>query len=627
MFGAPKITARQRRVGAMMIDTQVWRDAWSLLLPKEKRRAKKVFAIVIVTAILAAAMVASIMPFLVILSDPSAISDYPLLTKFYDRFEFQSSYSFLITLGTLALIVNLLASLSQIARSYAIFHFSARQTESFSSRLISIYLRQPYVFFLDRHTGELSTKVLAVSQQVTDLFYRPAAEIVAAICSALAVLMFVFWVAPIVSLACMVVLGGIYGTTYLVIRRRIKTMGQMQHAANLRRYRVTSEALGGIKALKIRGRETAYINRFRDPARRIADVQKTSGALSEIPGFVLQALAFGGIILLGLALLDPATPENGNGFNSVLPTVGLFAFAGQRLLPELQRIYIGFTQMQMGTASVAALKQDLSLAAPSSETDGDAGPMIGLRNSIDIRNVCYRYPNSDTLRLNDVSLTVKAGERIGIVGTTGAGKSTLADLVLGLIQPDTGTLSVDGIVIDQDNVTAWRRSLGYVPQDIFLIDGTISENVALGDAGDDIDLDRVKDACRVAQLSTFIETDLEQQYDTVVGERGVRLSGGQRQRIGVARAMYDNPDLLVFDEATSALDTITENEIIEAIDTLQGDKTILIIAHRLTTVRHCDRIIVLDAGRIAESGTWDELVKNGQLFQKLAVGNKRDNVG
>ena len=610
-----------------MIDTQVWRDAWSLLLPEEKARAKKVFAIVIVTAILAAAMVASIMPFLVILSDPSSISEYPVLASLYDRFGFQSSYGFLITLGSIALIVNLLASLSQIARSYAIFYFSSRQTESFSTRLISTYLRQPYAFFLDRHTGELSTKVLAVSQQVVDWFYRPAAEIVAALCSALAVLLFVFWVAPWVSLACLVVLGGLYGTTYLIVRRRIRTMGQYQHAANLARYRVTSEALGGIKALKIRGREQAYIDRYREPAHRIANVQRQSGVLSEVPGFVLQALAFGGIILLGLALLDPVASEDGSGFNSVLPTVGLFAFAGQRLLPELQRIYICFTQMQMGIASVAALKQDVLMNVPPHDSDTSQGKVIRLHDRLDIRKVCYRYPNSETLRLNDVSLTVKAGERIGIVGTTGAGKSTLADLVLGLIQPDSGSLNVDGTPIDHGNVTAWRRSLGYVPQDIFLIDGTISENVALGDTKDELDLKRVKDACRVAQLTSFIETELEDQYDTMVGERGVRLSGGQRQRIGVARAMYDNPDLLVFDEATSALDTITENEIIDAIDNLQGDKTILIIAHRLTTVRDCDRIVVLDAGRIAEIGTWDELVQNGQLFQKLAAGNTRDHSG
>ena len=606
-----------------MKDAGIWARAWSLMRPDERRRARRVLVIVVLTAFLAAAMVASIMPFLIILADPASVANNPALAALHDWMGFGSTYSFLIALGIGALAVNLLASAAQVARSYAIFVFSARQAESLSTRLLATYLRQPYSFFLDRHSGDLGTRVLAVSQQVVDAFYRPAAEIVAVLCSALAVLAFVFWVAPLVSVICILVLGVIYGATYFLIRQRIAALGELQLSASQARHRVTVEALGGIKALKIRSREQAYIDRFRKPARDLARVQIAAGTTSEVPGYVLQALAFGGIIALGIALLEAEDAESAAGFNAVLPILGVFAFAGQRLIPELQRIYASFTQMRFGHVAVDAIYEDLIHEREASAEVG-LEQAIGLSERLEIEAVSYRYPNSEVLRLDDLSLGIDAGERIGVVGTTGSGKSTLADLVLGLITPETGRLVADGVPITQDNLRAWRRSLGYVPQDIFLIDGSIRDNIALGDSPSDVDEDRLRAACRVARLDAFVEHELPEGYDTLVGERGVRLSGGQRQRIGIARAMYDQPDLLVFDEATSALDMITEKEIIASIDDLPGDKTILIIAHRLATVRACDRIVVMDHGRIAECGTWDELVRNGQLFQRLALAGTED---
>ena len=233
-------------------------------------------------------------------------------------------------------------------------------------------------------------------------------------------------------------------------------------------------------------------------------------------------------------------------------------------------------------------------------------------------DVSYRYPNAELAGLTGVTLDFKAGERIGIVGSTGAGKTTLADLVLGLLQPSKGLIVADGTPITEANLRAWQQSVGYVPQDIFLTDASISENIALGEPPQEIDEARVRRAAEIARIDAFILEELPDGYATTIGERGVRLSGGQRQRIGIARALYHDADLIVFDEATSALDNLTEREVMTAIDALPGDKTVLMIAHRLSTVKHCDRIVVLDKGRVVDCDTWDWLMANSATFQSIA---------
>jgi ABC-type multidrug transport system fused ATPase/permease subunit len=350
----------------------------------------------------------------------------------------------------------------------------------------------------------------------------------------------------------------------------------------------------------------------------MANTEVKISILSSVPQIGLQAVALGGVILLCIVLVDPVALSSGSALGGVLPILGVFAFAGQRLMPQLALLYQSLTQIQTSTAAVDAVYEDLVLGRNTRPLPEHTPSIQGLARSLRLENVSYSYPNADKAGIRDLFLTIEAGEKIGIVGSTGAGKTTLADVILGLLEPREGRVVADGVEITQDNVSSWMQGVGYVPQDIFLTDAPISENIALGVPPEDIDMERIRKAARIARIDQFVEDELPDGYQTHIGERGVRLSGGQRQRIGIARAMYHDANLIVFDEATSALDNLTEAEVIEAIDALPGDKTVIMIAHRLSTVKRCDRIVVLDKGRVVGCDAWTELMSGNAFFQRIA---------
>lgn len=584
----------------------------------ERRMALVVLAVVVLAALSSALMVGSVLPFLSVLADPSRIQSTPLLAWAYDALGFASSYGFLVALGGGALGVIVLSSAIQILRTYVVARFALMQMHKLSHRLLSVYLRQPYEFFLDRHSGDLGTKILSESQEVVGRFFMPAAHALAGLCTTIALVGLLLWVHPVVAAWSFVLLGGAYATVFALSRHRLARLGQRRAEVNAERFRLATESLGGIKDIKLLGREARYADRYERPSSEMAWTQIKVNVLSEMPAYALYALAFGGMIVLCLALLDPEGLESGAALGGILPLLGVFAFAGQRLMPELNRLYLGVTNLRYGAAAVDAVHADLvGRAAQAAPEDGGADA-LGLRERIRLEDLAYSYPGASAPGLRDISLEIGAGERIGIVGSSGAGKSTLADILLGLLAPTRGRVEVDGVAITKGNVRAWQRRVGYVPQDIFLADASVAENIALGLAAEEIDPARLRDAARIARIDRYIEEALPEGYGTKVGERGVRLSGGQKQRIGIARALYHDADLIVFDEATSALDSLTEQEVMAAIDALPGDKTVVLIAHRLTTVRNCDRILVMSGGSCTHFASWDRLAEESEEFRKLA---------
>ena len=601
-----------------MINLDTWRKGWALLDARERRNAWITLAVVILGALSSALMVGSVLPFLMVLSDPGQIARVPALTWAYEVFGFTSDYAFLIAMGLACFAFIVLSSLIQVAKTYAVARFALMRVHSISHRLMIAYLRQPYAFFLNRHTGEMSTRVLAETQEVVNGFLRPAAELIAATLSVIALVGLLLWVNPVVAAISFALLGGLYGVVYVLSRRALKQYGLVRAEANSDRYRIANEALGGIKDIKLLGREASYAARYAAPSYRMARALTSVQLISQIPQLTLQAVAFGGVILLCLILMDPQGLASGAALGGILPTLGLFAFAAQRLMPELSKLYSSIAKLQVGSAAVNIVHDDLIDKAGSGSLPSAIPSALGLNQRLELVDVSYRYPSAELAGLTGVTLDLKAGERIGIVGSTGAGKTTLADLVLGVLQPSKGLIVADGTPITEANLRAWQQSVGYVPQDIFLTDASISENIALGEPPQEIDEARVRRAAEIAQIDTFILEELPDGYATTIGERGVRLSGGQRQRIGIARALYHDADLIVFDEATSALDNLTEREVMTAIDALPGDKTVLMIAHRLSTVKHCDRIIVLDKGRVVDCDTWDRLMANSATFQSIA---------
>lgn len=605
-----------------MINVKIWRMAWALLDDRERRNFWILLSIVIVGALSSALMVGSILPFLSVLSDPGRIDAVPALTWAYEIFGFESDYTFLVGLGLASLGVIVFTNGLLILKTWAVARFTTMRIHSISHRLMTAYLRQPYAFFLNRHSAEMGVRILSETQQVVNTFISPAVELIAATFTVLAIVVLLFLVEPVVALIAFAVLGGIYGGIYALSRRGLKQLGHQRAQTNSARFKTINEALGGIKDIKLLGCEDAYLARYAVQSLSMARTLARIVLITQLPQFGLQVIAFGGIILLCLILVDADGLATGAALNSILPTIGLFAFAGQRLMPELSKLYQSLTKLQAGAAAVEVVHDDLAAWVESDDATRIVRNRLSFREDLLFENISYSYPDSPHTGVRNVTLAISAGEKIGIVGSTGAGKTTIADLVLGLLTPTAGRLLVDGKAVTQENLRAWQRNVGYVPQNIFLTDASVAENIALGVPHKRIDEARVVEAARIAQLDEFIRSELPEGYATAVGERGVRLSGGQRQRIGIARALYHDADFIVFDEATSALDNLTEREVMDAIDALPDEKTVVMIAHRLSTLHRCDRIVVMDQGCVVGYDSWAALMVGNPVFQRIAQAHE-----
>ncbi len=598
-------------------DRSLWRRGLSLLEPDERRKAWLVLVIVIISAISSAVMVGSILPFLTVLSDPSRIESTPELAWLYERFGFSSHYAFIIALGVATISMIVVANAVQMLRVFAVARYTMLRTHSISHRLLARYLHQPYEFFLTAHSSDISARILDESTQVVQYFLRPAAEVISAVFTLSMVLGVVIWVDPPIAVMAIGILGSVFGVTVLLSSQRLTKVGKDRNIANRARYRIAGETLAGIKDIKLLDSERVFLSRYDRQSLRMAHSNVAKNVITQLPPYVIQTLVFAGFILLCLLMLDSGATDPVKVMAELIPTLGVMALAAQRLMPELSRLFTNVGLLRFGRAAVDAVYDGFSSGEAVAAGKAAQQEPLPLRRALVLDGIGYRYPNADTAGLEEISLTIKAGERIGVVGSSGAGKTTLADILLGLLRPETGEIRADDVAITADRLPAWRRTVGYVPQEIYLLDASVTENIAFGVPPRKIDRARVEAAAQMAKLDAFIQNELSQGYDTPVGERGLRLSGGQRQRIGIARALYRDADLIVLDEATSALDNVTEQEVMAATEALPGDKTVVMIAHRLSTVRRCDRILVLDKGRIAGFDTWDNLSAGNPVFQTL----------
>jgi ABC-type multidrug transport system fused ATPase/permease subunit len=561
--------------------------------------------------------VASIAPFMSVAADPGVIHRNGVLQRLYELGGFASETAFLVALGLAVIGVIVLSSGVSAAATWAMLRYAWAVHHHLANRLLRGYLAQPYAFFVECNTANLHRNLLAEVQSVASGVLIPALTVVARSLVTLAIVVLLVAIDPLLALIVVLVLAGAYGLIYLIVRRRQGALGFARMDANRERYKVAGEAFGGIKDVKVLQREAAFASRFVPPSASFSRAMASNTAIAQLPRYLLEAVAFGGILLIVLFSLHA-----GLEFARILPTLSLYAFAGYRLMPTLQQIFAGVTQIRFNRAALDELSNDLERFRDD-RIESHLPPALPFQESIDFDAVTFRYPGASRPALDAVSLSVPLNQTIGLVGASGSGKTTLVDLLLGLYQPMSGRILVDGVELDEVRIPAWRQQVGYVPQQIFLSDDTIASNIAFGVPHQEIDVARVERAARIAHLHDFVQA-LPDGYETVVGERGVRLSGGQRQRIGIARALYHEPAVLVLDEATSALDGATEEAVMDAIRGLAGHKTIVLIAHRLSTVRDCDRIFLFDQGRLACHGTFDELAASSPLFRAMAKLNSAD---
>jgi len=597
---------------------------YALLSPRDRRRAGLVLVLMLATASFALLGVGSILPFLTLAMDPTAVQRSSMLNWIYLRSGVETVPDFVMVLGvatlTLIVLMNVVAALAL----WIEMRFINGATHSISVRLLEQYLSRPYDFFLTQNTTDLSKNVLNEVDQLVGGVLRSATVLLSRGLVAAALITLLLLIQPMVTLAAMGALGILHAIGYSAIHRRLTVLGKKRLDTNTGRYKFVAEAFGGLKEVKTLGREAFFIDQYAGVSKKNSDYVTASRVYPRLPLFLIESLAFGGFMAGVLVLM-----ASGNTMADVIPVLGLFAIAATRLLPGFQEILSSLASFRFNEHLLQKLYSDLVETRVETVTSQAAGPQVPLafERHIRLEHVGFRYDGTDRNVIGDLTLEIPKNSSLALVGTTGAGKTTLVDIVLGLLVPTSGRVVVDDTVLGVDNASAWRRKIGYVPQDVFLTDDTIMRNIAFGLHDAQIDRAAVEKAASIAHIHDFIVSELPEGYATVVGERGVRLSGGQRQRLGIARALCHDPELLVLDEATSDIDNITEGHITEAIQNLAGKKTLLIVAHRLGTVKRCDRICVLDNGEIIASGTFDELAASNPVFQKMIQGMRREPAG
>jgi ATP-binding cassette, subfamily B, bacterial PglK len=522
-----------------------------------------------------------------------------------------------LVLGSGVIVLYGLKSLLAIGLSWARARIALAQNYLFAERLLERYLHRPWTFFLQNNTSALLHRIMGQTNLLGLYLFNELAILTSELLVIVAVLGFLAWLNPLVTLG----LCGILGVTGLVLvlglRRHSTRLGQIRLENEQGAFRTAEIAMTGAKEIRLNHSQRYFFQRFSVLMRRNVRANIAITTLRDIPRFVLEFAIVGGFLgLLGWLQMQKVPTE------TILSIAAVYAAASFRLLPSLNRLSQAVYHLRVALPLLEGLYADLRLEEAEKKTGSAAPtaplPALPFAEAIAFEQVSFCYPGAVTPALQAVTLVVPRNTAVGIVGPTGAGKTTLVEILTGLLSPDSGHISLDGVPLRPEHLPGWQARIGYVPQQIYLYDETILRNIAFGVPDAAIDVERAVAAARLANIATFIDS-LPGGYQAQVGDRGVKLSGGQRQRLGIARALYRQPDVVVMDEATSALDTTTEAEVAAAIRDLSGHKTLFIIAHRLSTVRHCDQIVVLEGGRVVSTGTFAELQQVCPTFRRLVA--------
>ena len=576
------------------------------LLLTDRHKVRLIFLLImtLIMALLDMAGVASVMPFLTVLSNPELIETNSILKTLFNlstKFGIESIDQFIFFFGILLFLFLILTLSFKALTLYAQIRFANFCEFSLSKKFMKNYLRQPYSWFFNRHSAEIGKNILSDCGQIIGTGVKPLINLMTNLFAALALITLLILVDFKVALITGLILFVTYGIIYLIYRIVLFKVGKDRLNSNKMRFNIIVEAFSGIKEIKLGGMENFFINRFSESARLYARSCAYISSVSNLPRFALEGVGFGGIILILLMIIR----EKGN-ITDTIPIIALYTFAGYRLLPAIQNVFASLTQLRFITPTIDNLYID---AMDENFENKKNQENIDLNQNIVLKNVSYIYPDTHDYVLKNISMNIPVGSNIGIIGPTGCGKTTLIDIIIGLLKLKEGKFEIDGITINDNNSRAWQSLIGYVPQNIYLINDSISANIAFGVEHNNIDHNTIEKVAKIANIHDFIINDLPQKYETFVGERGLKLSGGQLQRIAIARALYNNPKLLVLDEATSALDDKTEKLVMDAVYNLKKQNmTVIMIAHRLSTLSSCDQIFSIDKGKINKQGKFDELI-------------------
>jgi ATP-binding cassette, subfamily B, bacterial PglK len=594
-------------------------DFWDILTPKQRRGILTMLIVSMTMAFSTVSGIAAIAPFFAVLGQPNLIDHNALLHWAYTHGGFSSKRGFIVALGMAFIGVMLIANLINIFGSLAMGRLALRVGTELQSTLFGEYLARPYSFHVRSNSTTLFNNINHECARVTNGILRNAFMLLTNLVTASFIILSVVLLKPMIALVMIAGLAGGYALIYFVLRNRLLRFGQTQSRFAIEQAQILHESFGAIKEIIVLQAQNFFRGRFERASKSFSLAAANAQVISQNPRHLMECVAAVGLVGLALVLSDREDGVSGTWLGQLT----FLAFAAYRLLPTLQLVFTASVNIRADRAALALIAPDLRRArnaihATTLEnlTRTDSAWQVRPQREIRLEEVSFRYAPDQPWALLGVSLRIPARATVGIVGVNGSGKTTLVDVIVGLLVPSEGRLEVDGSTLDETNRAAWQSRIAYVPQNIFLLDSSIAQNIALGIPAADIDRHRLLEAIRVAQLDEFIKT-LPAGYDHRVGERGIHLSGGQRQRIGIARALYRAATVLVFDEATNALDGLTEQELMATLERLRGRYTTILIAHRMTTVRSCDIIFELENGKITGSGTYDGLLKSSAVFQRM----------
>jgi ATP-binding cassette, subfamily B, bacterial PglK len=564
-----------------------------LARPYGRKKLAFVFFLSLAQGIFQVVGVTSIFPFLAIAADPDRIRHSQFGLRFLALLPPMSNRELLITAGIVAIVGLLLSNAVNLLAEYARTRYAHSFGHWLRVRLLRRMASQPYGYFLQRNSGDLLKKVVGDVMNYIDGVLLPLLDSIARGLTAALLLATLFLVQPVIALSATVGLGAFYLIIFRLLARKRREANEGLRTSFAGSYREAQQMLAGIKPIKVHRAEEHFLSRFAGYSAIVAQMFARVPIVANTARYLVEPLAFGGLVLAVVVLA-----ARGRDFSDILPNLGVMAVAGYRLIPTLQLLYAQVTRLTSMRYSLDEVFEEFAAA----EREGKSGKIeisprkprrIEWEDAITLDAVSFIYPGTDRPVLDRFSIAIQKNMSIGFIGTTGSGKSTLIDLLLGLHRPTSGRVLIDGQPLTPELIPSWQATIGYVPQEIFLIDDTIARNIALGVPDNEIDDARLQEVCSIAQILDFIKTELRDGFQTIVGERGVRLSGGQRQRLGLARALYHRPSLLLLDEATSALDTATEAKLIEALHSLTGKLTIVMATHRLSAVGGYDELINL----------------------------------
>lgn len=577
------------------------RKLWQHISPRRRKQFAILLVLMVVASFAEIFSIGAVLPFLGVLTSPEAAFSHPAAQPIIRLLGLSAPEQLLLPLTVVFATAALIAGSMRLLLLWASNRLSFATGADLSFSIYRRTLHQPYAVHCARNSSEVINGISIKANGVIYTTIVPTLTLISSTVMLIAILAALLAVEPVIALGAFGGFGMIYAVIIKLTRKRLLANSQRIARESSSVIKSLQEGLGGIRDVLIDGSQAAYCQIYRNADLPLRRAQGNNLFMGASPRFGMEAL---GMILI--AILAYVLAQREDSIVNAIPILGALALGAQRLLPVLQAAYLAWSGIKGGQASLQDTLELLNQPLPHDVDEPPVKPLL-FEHTIALHGLGFRYSPGSTNVLHNLNLTIPKGSRTGFIGITGSGKSTLLDIVMGLLEPTEGTMEIDGQAVTAQNNRAWQAHIAHVPQAIFLADSTIAENIAFGIPRDQIDFERVKRAAAQAQIAESVES-WPSQYQTFVGERGIRLSGGQRQRIGIARALYKRADVIIFDEATSALDSETEQAVMEAIEGLSSDLTLLIIAHRLTTLRNCTQIVELASGNIKRVGGYQDVV-------------------